>query len=306
MTQQEHTPLLIVLFGPTASGKTSFSVQLAQALEAEILSADARQFYQEMSIGTAKPTLEEMEGVPHHFVDCRSIKDDYSVGDFERDAIAFLDDYFKTKNIAILVGGSGFYMRAVCEGLDNYPDVPPNIRQTLNTIYEEQGILPLQEELAQCDPDYYAKVDTNNPKRLIRALEIYRATGQPFSSFHQQRKAIRPFNILKLGLRWEREQLYHRINQRVDNMLDDGLLEEVKSLYSYKHLNALQTVGYQEIFDYLDNKISLEKAIELVKRNSRRYAKRQMTWLRREDKLNWIDCPMDAQKAVTFVQSLIK
>jgi len=273
--------------GPTASGKTGLSIQLAQHFNTDILSADSRQFYQEMNVGTAKPGLEELAQAKHHFIDNLSIHDTYTVGDYEREAIFLLKKLFTKKDVVIMVGGSGFFIKAVCEGLDKFPDVPAHIRDELNQIFDNQGITSLQNELKASDPDYYAQVDVQNPKRLMRALEVCRATGQPFSHFHNQPKIARFFTPIYIGLDWEREVLYQRINQRVDMMLEAGLEEEARELHPLRHLAALQTVGYQEWFDYFDKKIDKTEAIRLIKRNSRRYAKRQMTWFRKIADMKW-------------------
>lgn len=274
---------LLVIGGPTASGKTAVAIELARYYNTEIISADSRQFFKEMTIGTAKPSPEERAMAVHHFVDHISIEEPFSVGDFERDALACLERLFQEKKVVILAGGSGLYIRALCEGLDQFPDIDPEIRTQLNLDFETKGLAFLQQELQACDPDYFAVVDTNNPKRLIRALEVYRGSGQSYSSFRKGNQVKRPFQPIYIQLEWERALLYERINKRVDLMLAAGLLEEAQSLYPSKHLNALQTVGYQELFDYFDKKTSLEEAIELIKRNSRRYAKRQLTWLRKND-----------------------
>jgi tRNA dimethylallyltransferase len=300
---EENTKYLIVVAGPTASGKTALAIELAQYFEAEILSCDSRQFFKETNIGTAKPNAKELAAAVHHFVDCLSIEEEYNIGDYERDVLAFLEHYYQKNNIAIMVGGSGMYIRAVCEGLDVYPTVDKNIRLELNQLLEEKGIEALQEELSVADPVYYSKVDILNPHRLIRALEIFRGTGKPFSSFQGKGKVKRPFEVIKLGLNWERAELYDRINRRVDLMLKAGLLEEVKALYPQRTLNALQTVGYREFFDYFDEKISLEEAIELVKRNTRRYAKRQLTWLRKETNLHWIKAGISTAEVINFVKT---
>jgi len=279
---------LIVIAGPTASGKTALSIEVANALNAEILSCDSRQFYQEMTIGTAKPSPDELAAAVHHFVDCWSIHRDYSIGDYEREVTTFLNDYYKQKDIAVMVGGSGLYIKAVCEGVDTYPDVDKQIRMDLMTTLEKEGIESLQEELKVRDFVYYNKVDLSNPHRLVRALEICRGTGKPFSSFQGKQATKRPFEVIKVGIDWERPKLYERINKRVDLMMEAGLLKEAKSLYPLRALNALQTVGYREFFDHFDGKTSLEEAVELVKRNTRRYAKRQMTWFRKEKEMYWV------------------
>ena len=292
---------LIVIAGPTASGKTALAIELAKYFNAEIISADARQFFREMNIGTAKPNEEELSAVKHHFINSHSIHDSYSVGDYEKDVISLLADYYKEKDIAILAGGSGLYIRAICEGVDKYPEVPEEIRAELQESYQQHGIEILQKELEICDPDYYRRVDIQNPHRLIRAIEVFRASGKPFSSFQKDDKIKRPFQIIKIGLSWEREKLYERINLRVDQMIENALEEEARSLYELKHMNALQTVGYQELFSYFENKISREEAINLIKQNTRNYAKRQMTWFRKESDLHWVD-----HKDFEKIQELIK
>jgi len=303
---EENTKYLIVVAGPTASGKTALSIDLAQYFEAEILSCDSRQFFKETSIGTAKPNAEELAGAVHHFVDCLSIKEAYNIGDYERDVLSFLENYYQKNDIAIMVGGSGMYIRAVCEGLDVYPAVEERIRVELNHLLEEAGIEALQEELKQVDPVYAAKVDLSNPHRLIRALEIFRGTGEPFSSFQGKNKVQRPFKVIKLGIDWDRAELYDRINRRVDLMLEAGLLEEAKALYPQRALNALQTVGYREFFDYFEGKTSLKEAVELVKRNTRRYAKRQLTWLRKDTNLTWIKAGTNAKEVIKLLKMKLK
>lgn len=278
---------LIVIGGPTASGKTGLGIRLAQHFKTEILSADSRQFYREMNIGTAKPDAEELVQAKHHFINSLSIQDSYTAGDYERDALVLLGHLYQKHDVVIMVGGSGLFIRAVCEGLDNFPDIPAQIREDLNTLFENKGIEVLQMELEKLDPDYYAKVDQQNPKRLLRALEVCRATGQPFSHFHQQKKAIRNFTPIYMGVEWEREALYQRINQRVELMLEAGLEAEARALSPHRQISALQTVGYQEWFDYFDDKIDRTEAIRLIKRNSRRYAKRQLTWFRKVEGMQY-------------------
>ncbi len=280
---------LIVIGGPTASGKTSLGIRLARHFNTEILSADSRQFYREMNIGTAKPTPEELAQARHHFIGNLSVHDAYSVGDYEREALILLEKLYQKNNVVVMVGGSGFFIRAVCEGLDDFPDVPAHIREELSQLFENEGIIPLQNELKKLDPEYYAQVDTQNPKRLLRALEVCRATGQPFSNFHNKEKTPRPFVPIYIGVDWKRETLYERINKRVDLMLEAGLEQEARDLYPLRHLTSLQTVGYQEWFDFFEGKIDRAEAIRLIKRNSRRYAKRQMTWFRKVEGMKWVD-----------------
>ncbi|HFC00934.1 MAG TPA: tRNA (adenosine(37)-N6)-dimethylallyltransferase MiaA [Phaeodactylibacter sp.] len=273
---------LIVIGGATATGKTAMGIDLAQEFDTEILSCDSRQFYKEMTIGTAKPTPEELAAAPHHFINHLSIKEDYTVGDFEREALELLDKIFLKKDVALLVGGSGLFIRALCEGLDKYPEVPDEIKKEVQHIYQTQGIEALQAALEVADPHYFQKVDLKNHVRLIRALNVIKTSGRPFSSFHNQNKKARNFTPIYINLTMDRPLLYDRINQRVDLMMQAGLLEEARQLFPHKEKNALQTVGYQELMEFFEKKITLEEAVDLIKRNSRRYAKRQMTWFRKE------------------------
>ncbi len=282
-----HKRFLISVLGPTAVGKTNISVQLATIFSSEIISADSRQFYRELNIGTAKPSSKELCQVKHYFINNLSISDRYSVGDFERESLELLNEYFQTNNIAFLVGGSGLYIKAVTNGFDILPDVDEDIRHELNEEYKNLGIGYLQEELNKCDPTYLEKIDKLNPQRLIRAIEVFRSTGIPFSSFRIMGPKLRSFETIKVGINIERLELYTRINNRVDAMISEGLLEEVKSLVPFKTNNALQTVGYKELFEYLDDKYSFEEAVELIKRNTRRYAKRQLTWFRKDPEIQW-------------------
>jgi tRNA dimethylallyltransferase len=298
-------PLLLVIAGPTASGKTALSIEIAKYFGAEIISCDARQFYRETTIGTAKPTKEELNEVPHHFINSHSIDEPYSAGDYEKDVLGFLDNYFKNNNIAVMVGGSGLFMRIVCEGVDSYPEIAVEIREELQKIYSEKGIEVLQDELKNSDPVYYHKVDLNNPHRLIRALEVCRASGQAFSSFQGKNTVNRPFRIIKIALDWNRAALYERINKRVEIMLEQGLEAEARKLYPQKELNALQTVGYKEFFDYFDAKISKAAAVEKIKQNSRNYAKRQLTWLRKEKDIIWVQMPDNPQNIINLLKAKI-
>ena len=278
---------LIVLAGPTASGKTATAIKLAKALDAEIISADSRQFYKELSIGTAAPTAEELSQVKHHFVHNLSIEDKYDVADYEKDVLSFLKQYFNTKNVAIMTGGSGLFIDAVCNGLDEMPDISEEVRDRVSKMLETDGIEALQKEVEKVDNEYYQVVDRQNPRRLQRALEVYYQTGKPYSTFRQRNVAKRDFEITKLAILWDRDKLIERINQRVDMMMQQGLLDEVKSVYQKRHLNSLNTVGYKELFDYLDGKCTLEQAVEQIKINTRQYAKRQMTWLRKNGDYQW-------------------
>lgn len=278
---------LIVLAGPTASGKTATAIKLAKALDAEIISADSRQFYKELSIGTAAPTAEELSQVKHHFVHNLSIEDKYDVADYEKDVLSFLKQYFKTKDIAIMTGGSGLFIDAVCNGLDEMPDISEEVRDRVSKMLETDGIEALQKEVEKVDNEYFQVVDRQNPRRLQRALEVYYQTGKPYSTFRQRNVAKRDFEIIKLAILWDRDKLIERINQRVDMMMQQGLLDEVKSVYQKRYLNSLNTVGYKELFDYLDGKCTLEQAVEQIKINTRQYAKRQMTWLRKNGDYQW-------------------
>ncbi|WP_139921021.1 tRNA (adenosine(37)-N6)-dimethylallyltransferase MiaA [Hymenobacter sp. DG01] len=288
-------PTLLVITGPTAVGKTELCVRLARQLGTEIVSADSRQFFRELNIGTAKPTPAEMQGVPHHFINSHSISEEYNAGRFEQDALALLTQLFQRHRVVILTGGSGLYLQAVTEGLDELPAVPPEVRQQLRTELEAHGLEPLVAELARLDPVAYARLDRQNPQRVLRALEISRGTGQPFSSFHGGKAAERPFRTVKIALTREREELYQRIDERMDLMLAAGLEEEARRLYPHRHHNALQTVGYQELFAYFEGHYDYAEAVRLLKRNSRRYAKRQLTWLRRDPDYQWFH-PEEVQR----------
>ncbi len=290
-TAADPRPVLLTIAGPTAVGKTALCVQLAQHFHTEIVSADSRQFFRELSIGTAKPTAAEMQGVPHHFIDSHGISEDYSAGRFATDCHAVLAKLFQKFPLVILTGGSGLYVQAVTDGLDELPTVPPEVRTRLHAELAAHGLAPLVAELAATDPVAHARIDRQNPQRVVRALEIARATGQPFSSFHTQSPpAENPlFRNVKVALTREREELYSRINLRVEHMLAAGLLDEVRALLPYRHRHALQTVGYQEIFGFLDGEYDWPEAVRLLQRNTRRYAKRQLTWLRRDAAYQWVE-----------------
>ena len=274
---------LLTRSGPTASGKTAIAIRIAKAIGAEIFSCDSRQFYKEMTIGTAVPSFEERNMVPHHFIQHRSIHTPYSVGAFEKEAIESLREYFRGNNVAIMVGGSGLYMHAVVHGIDQFPTVSEEIRARLGERLKRNGLEDLQNELHTLDPEHYQKMDIQNPSRVLRALGVSLAAGKPYSSFLNQKKPKRFFQVYPLSIDIPRSILYQRINDRVDQMIAAGLLKEVENLYAHRNLNALQTVGYQEIFAFLDQKKSLEEAIAMIKQNTRRYAKRQMTWIRRKE-----------------------
>lgn len=279
---------LIAVVGATASGKTALSIELAKHFGAEVLSADGRQFYEEMCIGTARPTPQEMGTVPHHFVASRSIHAPlYSVGDFEREALICLDKIFQKQDVAVLVGGSGLYVKALCEGMDDMPNVPLSLRQQLTEQLQTQGLEPLLAQLQTLDPVYFQQVDRANHQRVIRALEMCLATGQPYSSFRKKAQNQRPFRVLKLAIDLPREQLYDRINRRVLQMVADGLEAEARALLPFRELNCLQTVGYSEWFEHWDGLYSREQAIERIQQNTRRYAKKQLTWFGRDEQVRW-------------------
>lgn len=297
---------LIVIVGPTAIGKTALAITLAQHFSTEIISADSRQFFREMSIGTAKPHADELAAAKHHFIDSHSINTFFSTGDFEKQALDVLTDIFTSHDIAIMAGGSGLYLDAVTKGLDELPDTDMQIRSELNALFETEGLEPIKSRLEEVDPEYYAKVDQANPQRMIRGLEFFLSTGKKVSSFLTNSKKERPFNIIKIGLNTERTQLYQRINDRVDLMLAEGLLEEVRSLESYKDLNALKTVGYAELFDYLDGLITYEEAIDKIKQNTRRFAKRQLTWFRRDEQTKWFEPQTPAAAIIDYLGETLK
>lgn len=305
------TNYLITIIGPTAIGKTSLSIALAQHFGCDILSCDSRQFFKEMKIGTAVPTAEELQSATHHFIQDKSVFDSYSVGDFEQEAIAKLDELFTRNNIQIMVGGSGLYVDAVLKGFDDFPDIDENIRKQINTDFELYGIDYLQQKLKESDPDYFQKLTAENPQtlqnpqRMKRFVEVSLGTGKPYSSFIGQKKNQRNFTPIIIGLEAGREIMYDRINQRVDIMMNEGLLEEAKALYPNKHLNALQTVGYRELFDYFDTNATLEQAVENIKMNTRRFAKRQLTWFKRTENAVWFDYLTDREKIIEHVNSLL-
>jgi len=295
------TKHLFTVVGPTAIGKTALSIKIAQYLNCDIISCDSRQFYKEMCIGTAVPESDELAAAKHHFIQNRSIIDDYSVGAFERDALLKITDLHRSNPNIVMVGGSGLYVNAVLNGLDYFPDVSPKIRTQLNADLEEKGIENLQEQLQKLDPESYQNIAVDNPHRLIRALEVYIGSGQTYSSFKNKPKAPRNFSSVQIGLRSDRQLMYDRINQRVDIMISNGLLEEARSLYEHKSLNALQTVGYRELFLHFDGEISLEFAIEEIKKNTRRFAKRQITWFKKDPAITWFDYDTDFEEVRLFI-----
>lgn len=282
-------PLVINVVGPTGIGKTKLAIKLANHFKTEIISADSRQFYKELSIGTAAPSAEELASAPHHFIQDRSIADDYNVGAYEQEALKRLAELFTQHRVCIVVGGSGLYIDALNNGLHEFPKINPEVKIQLAQAHKEYGLAYLQKELQELDPAYYANVDLNNHTRLLRALEVSKSSGKPYSSFLKHQKQARAFDSIYIGLHAEREVLYSRINKRVDIMMQEGLLEEVQTVANYRAHNALQTVGYKELFQYLDGEYTLEQAIEEIKKNSRRYAKRQMTWFKRNPETIWVD-----------------
>lgn len=293
---------LISIIGPTAIGKTSKSIALAQHFSSEIISADSRQFFKEMKIGTAVPSTEELATIKHHFIQHISIEENYSVGNFERDAIKKINQLFERNDFLFLVGGSGLYTKAVNEGLHKFPKVDPVIREKLNQQAYKEGLNPLQEKLKELDPEYAKKVDLENPQRVIRALEICLGSNHNYSYYLKKPTAKRNFSSLKIGLTAPREIIYNRIEQRVDLMLQEGLLKEAKKLYSFKHLNALNTVGYKEIFAYLDGSFSLDFAVEEIKKNTRRFAKRQLTWYRKDSNIKWFNYDCSPEEIINYIK----
>ncbi|WP_108246230.1 tRNA (adenosine(37)-N6)-dimethylallyltransferase MiaA [Muricauda brasiliensis] len=298
--------ILLAVVGPTGIGKTALGIQLAKHFNTEIISADSRQFFKEMEIGTAVPSKDELEAVPHHFIQHKSIFEPYSVGDFEKEALSLLDGLFQKKDMVVMVGGSGLYVDAVISGLDEFPEVDPEIRSRLNQQLENEGLQSLQKELKQKDPDYYKSVDLENPHRLIRALEVCIASGKPFSSFLDKPRAARPFKSFYIGVDASRETIYERINTRVDLMMEAGLLKEAENLYANKDLNALQTVGYKELFEYIEGNCTLEFAISEIKKNTRRFAKRQLTWLRKNETILWVPYNAEPEEVLRMVTDRLK
>ena len=293
---------LITVIGATAIGKTALSIKLAQHFNTEIISCDSRQFYKEMKIGTAVPSSKELAAAKHHFIQNRSVFDDYSVGQFEKDALNKLEELFSKNNVAIMVGGSGLYTNAVIDGLDYFPEVDPQIRIQLNQELENGQLELLQQQLKKLDIESYNAIEIENPHRLIRALEICIGTGKPYSTFKNKQKSKRNFIPIKIGLTADREFIYNRINKRVNSMLDEGLLEEAKNLYEHKHLNALKTVGYRELFNYFDGNCSLEFAIEEIKKNTRRFAKRQITWNKKDTTIHWFDYETNVSEIIDKIE----
>jgi len=300
------TKTLIAIIGPTGIGKTSRAIGLARHFNTEIFSADSRQFFKEMKIGTAVPSDRELDEVKHHFIQHISILDSYTVGDFEREMVQSLEKFFEKNDVAILVGGSGLYVDAILYGLDDFPEVLPEVREELNALLHEKGISVLQKKLETLDVQYYNSVDLENPHRLIRALEVCISSGRPYSSFLRKKTGIRKFRHVLIGLCAQREVVYDRINQRVDLMLKQGLLEEAKSLYQHRNLNALKTVGYKELFEHFSGKTTLEHAIEEIKKNTRRFAKRQLTWYRKNKDVLWFNHDLTEKEFIVSIEESIK
>lgn len=295
---------LVVIAGPTASGKTATAIQVAKALGTEIISADSRQFYKELPIGTAAPTKEEQSEVQHHMIHNLNVEDKYDVADYENDVLALLTKLFINHDTVVLTGGSGLFIDAVCKGLDSIPDISDEVRNKVNKLYEEGGLFALQNEVQRLDPEYYNIVDKYNPRRLQRAVEVCYQTGLTYSSFRNNTAKVRDFKIIKVALLWDRNELISRINLRVEKMVSEGLLEEARAMYPKRHLNSLNTVGYKELFEHFDGKATLNEAIEHIKINTRQYAKRQMTWLRKNNDYQWFTID-EIPEMINYIKSTI-
>lgn len=295
---------MILVVGPTAVGKTDLCLKLAKKFKTEIISCDSRQFYREMNLGTAKPSADELMAVPHHFINSLSITDEYDVRKFEQEALQLLDRLFLSHRVVIMTGGSGLFADAVVKGLDDIPEINPEIRKNIILEFEQKGLEWLQKEVEKADPEYYSQVDRFNPQRLMRALEVCRGTGLKFSNFRVKKQKERPFKTIKIGLNRDRDELYRRIDIRMDEMIEKGLFEEAKALFEKRQLNALQTVGYSEIFGFLEGKYDREEAIRLLKRNSRRYAKRQLTWFGKDAEIQWFH-PDETEKIFSSIENQI-
>ncbi|MCL5246188.1 tRNA (adenosine(37)-N6)-dimethylallyltransferase MiaA [Cellulophaga sp. 20_2_10] len=301
-----NTKTLLSVVGPTAIGKTKLAITLARHFNTEIISADSRQFYKEMAIGTAVPDADELAAAPHYFIQHKSILESYSVGDFEKDALKELEQLFTEKDIVVMVGGSGLYVDAVVKGLDSFPNIDASVRLDLNLLLEKEGVTALQQKLEILDPEYYNKVDKDNPHRLIRALEVCIGSGKPYSTFLNQDKPKRPFSIITIGIMADREIIYDRINARVDIMIQNGLLEEAKALLEHKNLNALQTVGYRELFQFFNGNWTLEFALSEIKKNTRRFAKRQLTWFKRNKETLWVNYNDNTKEIIATIENKLK
>ena len=304
MTKKKKKYLIIIL-GPTGVGKTDLSIDIAKKYNTEIISCDSRQFYKELNIGTAVPSAEQLQEVKHHFIQHLSITDYYNVSNFEQDSLKLLEDIFKDNDIALMTGGSMMFIDAICKGIDFMPDIDIEIREELKQRLENEGLEPLRFELKRLDPDYYKEVDLKNGKRIIRALEVCYQTGKTFTSFRKHSPIKRDFEIIKIGLNIEREKLYERINLRVDKMIEAGLINEAKENLKFREYNSLNTVGYKELFQYFDGEISQEKAIELIKRNTRHYARRQMSWFKKDEQIHWFN-PSEKEDVIHFINSLLE
>lgn len=295
---------LISIVGPTAVGKTALTLELGERFNTEIISADSRQFYKELNIGTAKPSQEELNRVPHHFINSHSIQGNFSAGDFEKEGLAKIDQLFQQHDLLLMVGGSGLFVNAIIDGMDDLPKAKEGLREILNQNYKEKGIDFIQERLSEIDPIYYREVDVSNPQRMIRAIEVFETTGIPFSTWRKNNKKERKFRTLSIGLNMKRTLLYDRINRRVDEMIDNGLLKEVETLLPFKEYSPLKTVGYTELFDYIDGKYTLEEAISKIKQNTRKYAKRQITWFKRNQNTVWFN-PDEIPAVINYIESNI-
>ena len=300
--QLEEKKTLIVIVGPTAVGKTALGIRVAQTFDTELISADSRQIFKELTIGTAKPSRDELQMVRHHFINTHSIADDYDAAQYGREALIIISKLFQQHSIVVLCGGSGLYISAVVDGFDDIPEVSSDVRANLMQQYKLQGLEWLQEKMQELDPEHFSTIDQKNPHRLIRALEVRIGTGSSIASFRKQVRASHDFDIIKIGLELPRQELYKRIDDRMDRMIEEGLFEEASSLYQYRDRQALQTVGYQEIFDFMDGKFDREEAIRLLKRNSRRYAKRQLTWFKRDQAVHWFS-PNEMEVIVEFLKN---
>jgi tRNA dimethylallyltransferase len=299
--KQSPFKTVIIIAGPTAVGKTAVAIQLAKHFSTEIISADSRQCFKELNIGVARPSPEELQQVPHHFIASHSINEDVNAATFEQYALAKTNELFRKHDVVVMVGGTGLYIKAFCEGLDTIPAIDPVIRENIIKEYEEKGLDWLQQQVQQKDPAFYASGEIQNPQRMMRALEVIASTGQSILSFRKNEKTERPFNIIKIGLELPKEDLHRNIHTRVDAMMEAGLLEEVKQLAACKNLNALQTVGYKELFDYLDGSLSLKDAVERIKINTRQYAKRQMTWFKKDIPIKWF-APAQVKGMIEFAE----
>jgi len=301
----KHQKNVIIITGPTGIGKTGLSIEIARRLDCSIISADSRQIYREMKIGTAAPTPEQLEKVPHHLIGARSIFEYYNAYEYEQEALSFTNELLKTSDVAILTGGSMMYIDAFCHGIDELPTVDQKLRDDLQKQYEKEGIESIRRQLKLLDPDFYRQVDLKNPKRVIHAVEMCLMTGRPYSKLRTNPRKERPFGIIKTALDMDRNALHQRINQRVDKMFDKGLEEEARALYPHKDLNALNTVGYRELFQYFEGDITKDEAIRLIKRNTRRYARKQLSWFRRDNEISWFS-PDNSDEMIKFVESNLR